>query len=61
MYSSWPKIYKSKSTELEEERQIHTNVGNVNNAVSALDRKSKFSKDSWGLNNSIKKHDSIDT
>ena len=41
-------------------RQTHR-VENSNSIVSALDRKSKFSRDSKDLNNGTKKHDSIDT
>ena len=41
-------------------RQTHR-VENSNSIVSALDRKSKFSRDSKDLNNGTKKHDSVDT
>lgn len=63
MHSTWPKIHKSKLTEIEEDRDIGTPRGQFKQyCLSTAQKKQTNSvKDSQDLNNRIKKHNSTDT
>lgn len=62
MHSTWPKMHKSKLTEIED-RDKFTPKWAIQTMLSHcwIEKGGKFSKDSQDLNNRIKKHNSTDT